>query len=379
MSSLPCRDASVANDISAIQTFGGRAYGGLYIGFLLFIFIAALLTECSETRHSNHPSPTTESTQSTQSTQNKNQSKKAPKAGKCWYCIRRLRKIGREMMRLRSIYFVIVVHIFDTLTDFLIMLEWYIKGHNEKGGIIDCPAINYLGCFYFSVIILLFYRTLSAHYIYKYYQQSQSKASMFAIAQFLDISIFYEVYQSHIHSSQTDNLQSDVSISYITIVSIVFSLVSLSTKVIADDHLAFTKEASKKHKSPFLLRAMFRLCEITHRLLAITLFAAFFGANFLFILLFIDLFTNVLLFDHGLLDNDPLNVMSYLLCIMNIGLIPTSKHQLISPSFMNQHPRFETFWHSLFMVMTRLEMITICKLTTKDDHYLSYHLMRSKC
>eukprot|EP01083_Nonionella_stella_P138428 421244_1 len=390
MSSLPCRDASVSDDISTIQIIGGYVYGGLYIGFVLFIFTAALITECIKPRQPNKPPLTTNN--------------------QCCSCMDKLKEIGHEMMRLRAIYFVIVVHIFDTLTDFLIMLEWYIKGDSERRHKIACNGINYLGCFYFSVLILLFYRTLSAHFIYKYYQKSPLKAIISSIGQLLDITIFYEVYQSHIHASQTDNLsylsklektfesslqlvlqmyvlmrvvslssQEEIDISYISILSILFSLVALSTKVIADDQLAFTREASKKHKHPFYFRSMFRLCEIGHRLLAITLFATFFGANFLIIILFMDGLTNVLLFDHGLLDNDPLNVMSYLLCTMNLGLIPKSKHQLISKSFMDRHPLFETFWHSLLIFMTRLQMITLCKITTKNDHYLSYYLMRSKC
>eukprot|EP01083_Nonionella_stella_P023718 65627_1 len=395
---VSCHNPAVSDDISTIVWIGGCVYGGLYIGFLLFIFIAAVITECIDRIDARQPNRN-ELPLTTQNNQ-------PHKRGKCWHCMHRLKGIGKEIMRLRAIYFVIVVHIFDTMTDFLIMLEWYIKGDNERKGIIECPGINYLGCFYISVIILLFYRTLSAHYIYKYYQQSQLKAIISSIAQFLDISIFYEVYESHIHSSQTDNLSylsklektfesslqlvlqmyvlmrelaQDTKISGITIISIIFSLVSLSTKVIADDQLAFTAEASKKHKPPFLFRAMFRMGEIAHRLLAITLFSTFFGANFLFIIFFPDLLTNVLLFDHGLLDSDPLNFMSYLLCTMNLGLIPTSKHQLISQAFMNRHPRFESFWDGLLMVMTRLEMITLCQLTTKNDHYLSYYLMRSKC
>eukprot|EP01084_Bolivina_argentea_P105496 188919_1 len=399
--STDCKDASLSNDIAQIQKIGGYIYGILYAGFLVCIFIAATWVTYSKSDHQQEIMiPVDADDKNKVNHNNKPKNKKS--------CFTKIKTIGHEMMRLRNIYFVIIVHLFDTLTDFLIALEWYIKGDKERKNIIDCPNINYLGCFYVAMVILLFYRILSARYIYQYYQQTRLKAILSSIAQFLDIAIFNEVYQSHIHSSQTDNLSylsklektfesspqlilqtyvlmrelsQDIPISVITVISILFSLISLSTKVIADDRLMFTKEASKKNKIAYLARAAFRICEITQRLLAISLFATFFGANFLVVIIFIDLLTNLLLFDHGLLDSDGLNVMSYLLCTMNVGIIPTSDHQLIPQSFIKKHTIFHKIWDSLFIFITRFQCIVFPKFrhNVKCDHYLSFYLVRSKC
>eukprot|EP01084_Bolivina_argentea_P055165 101145_1 len=177
---MSCTQANLQEDVRLVQTIGGYCYGVSYGCFVLFIFIAAVCTE-SKTKETNETNnkPTLYS---------------------------RAKNIGKTMMRLRAIYFVILVHIFDTLTDFLIMLEWFVKGSYEMNGDCEFQNINYLGCFYCAVVILLFYRILSAHYVYKYYQQSKIKAIIQSILQFLDISIFYEVYQSHLHQSTTDNL-----------------------------------------------------------------------------------------------------------------------------------------------------------------------------
>eukprot|EP01084_Bolivina_argentea_P055163 101143_1 len=151
-------------DIRSIQVIGGYVYGGTYGVFLLFSFIAAV--------------------------------HKSTKMSNCYDSIK---NIGRTMITLKSIYFIIFVHIFDTITDFLVILQWYIKGKYEqdKSNNIDFPDLNYYGCFIFSIIILLFYRILSANYVFNYYHQSKSYAIMHGLLQFLDISLFYEVYQSH--------------------------------------------------------------------------------------------------------------------------------------------------------------------------------------
>ena len=194
-----CDANSVDEDIGNIQTVGGYVYGAIYIGALLIIFIAASITHFKKNKQENsqHP-PEVYSDSDVNHQQDTNPCKRLQ---------HRVKEIGKEMMRLRNIYFVIVVHIFDTMTDFLISLEWFIKGQRErKCDSINYPNLNYLGCFLMAMIILLLYRLLSARYMFKYYQCTKTKATLYSIAQFLDISIFFEVYQSHIHSAQTDNL-----------------------------------------------------------------------------------------------------------------------------------------------------------------------------
>eukprot|EP01083_Nonionella_stella_P289288 984473_1 len=390
-----CDVKTLQKDITSIQRIGGYTYGFCYGFFLLMIFIAAVCTEYREASTDTPPHDIEDETVAI----NPIKQKVKP--------LKRVKNIGKRMSRLKEIYFVIIVHMFDTLTDFLIMLEWYEKGRYELNDGCNFPNINYMGCFVFACVVILFYRLLSARYVYTYYQQSKLKACIQSFFQFLDISIFYEVYQSHLHQSTTDNLSyisklektfesspqlvlqlyvlmrelsQGFPISFVTIISILFSLISLATKVISDDKAMFFKRANQKHKIYFYSRALFRVCEISARLFAITLFATYFGANFLVVLVGLDLFTNVLLYDHGLLDTDPLNVMSYLLCVMNLGITPTTQHQLISQKFMQRHTYFAKSWHCAFIFMTRMQFIVIpCVDTNNKHYYFSHYLIRSRC
>eukprot|EP01084_Bolivina_argentea_P055162 101142_1 len=274
--------ANLDEDIQSIQVAGGYAYGTTYGVFVLFCFLAAVYAERKYIGYSSF------------------------NYSDCYHVTR---KVGKTIIRIKGIYFIIFVHIFDTITDFLIILEWYIKGtyEQDESNNIDFPNINYYGCFMLSIFILLFYRILSAHYIFNYYKQSQLYAIFHAILQFADLSLFYEVYQSHLHKSATDNLSyisklektfesspqlilqlyvlmrelsQNQQISAITIISIFFSLISLSTKVISDDSTMFISKANKSTNISFYLRCTFRITEISSRLLSITLVAVYFGANF---------------------------------------------------------------------------------------------------
>eukprot|EP01083_Nonionella_stella_P179494 637395_1 len=393
---------TLQDDITSVQTIGGYIYGFCYGFFLLSIFIAALCTEYRKSTIQSHVH-----TELPSSCSNGTVAIIPAKANV--KPLKRMKNICKTMGRLKEIYFVIIVHMFDTLTDFLIMLEWYEKGRYELNTDNHCsfPNINYIGCFVCGCVIILFYRFLSVYYVYTYYQQSKLKAIVQSILQLFDGSVFYEVYQSHLHQSKTDNLSylsklektfescpqlilqlyvlmrelsQGFPISEMTVISILFSLVSLATKVIHDDKTMFFKRANQKVKIYFYSRALFRVCEISSRLFAITLFATYFGANFLVLLVVLDLFTNILLYDHGLLDTDPLNVMSYLLCVMNLGITPTTQHRLISQGFMQRHIYFAKSWHCAFIFMTRMQFIVIpCADTNNKHYYFSYYLIRSRC
>eukprot|EP01083_Nonionella_stella_P085900 238336_1 len=308
---------TLQKDITSAQTIGAYLYGFCYGFFLLSIFIAAVYTEYHETKtqsHAHTARPSSPFQQGVNDTETIMPAKTKIKP------LKRMKNIGKTMGRLKEIYFVIIVHMFDTLTDFLIMMEWYEKGRYEVNPDNNCsfPNLNYIGCFVCACVIILFYRFLSVYYVYSYYQQSKLKAILQSILQLFDGSVFYEVYQSHLHQSQTDNLSylsklektfesslqlilqlyvlmrelsQGFPISNMTVISILFSLVSLATKVIHDDKTMFFKKANQKLKIYFYSRALFRVCEISSRLFAITLFATYFGANFLVLLIVLDLFT----------------------------------------------------------------------------------------
>eukprot|EP01083_Nonionella_stella_P069575 185523_1 len=144
MSTASCT-VNIQKDIRSVQRVGGYAYGLSYGCFVLFIFIAAVCAERQQNKEAQAQTHVTESeTADPEITVNNKKSNSLCLRGK---------SIGKTMMRLRAIYFVILVHIFDTLTDFLIILEWYIKGSYERSGQCEFPNINYTGCFICACII----------------------------------------------------------------------------------------------------------------------------------------------------------------------------------------------------------------------------------
>eukprot|EP01083_Nonionella_stella_P285537 971907_1 len=104
-----CPRETLQNDITSIQTIGGYSYGFCYGLFLLMIFAAAVCTEYREASTHTAPHDIEDETVPI----NPMKQKVKP--------LKRVKNIGKRMSRLKEIYFVIVVHIFDTLTDFLIM------------------------------------------------------------------------------------------------------------------------------------------------------------------------------------------------------------------------------------------------------------------
>eukprot|EP01084_Bolivina_argentea_P210801 358682_1 len=170
MSQLTCTDESISGEIARIQKIGGYCYAVVYVGFLCFIFILAVITDHKRTKNaSTNIEPMqknitktmidTADSQTLDDFKQKNKETTYNEEEKHDTILLigdindsvtknknsllvRVKNIGKEMMRIRAIYFVILVHIFDTLTDFLIMLEWYFKGKYERQGIIDCPNLS---------------------------------------------------------------------------------------------------------------------------------------------------------------------------------------------------------------------------------------------
>ena len=230
--------------------------------------------------------------------------------------------ILREVWYIRGIYFIIMIHLFDTITDYLLLIEWYYYGLSDTND----NDINYFGVFVVSIIILLIYRLVSGYYLYEYYQ----KSLIHLIGQLIDINIIWEVKESHLHYKLTDNLrylskleksyesapqlllqlyvilrtinnENVENITYVAVLSALMSFVSLTTKLISDDRDCFFIDcpANKQFppKWPFIARCLFRLAELMSRLLLYTLVAAYFGAWFLIFWIFIELIANTLLFD----------------------------------------------------------------------------------
>ena len=234
-----------------------------------------------------------------------------------------LKLIGKEIWYTKSIYFTLFVHLFDSVTDYLLLIEWYFYSQKLDT---DNDGINYGGCFYLSILILLLYRIVSGIYLYNYH----NKNIWYGIGQIFDVVIVYELKESHLLYQRTENLHYlhkleksfesapelllqmyvmlrtingiyTQNFSIVALLSIGFSFISLTTKIIADDKYVFIDETGANKffppTIPFIARCLFRSCEIIARLFIITLIAAYFGAWFFAFYMFLDILTNLMLFD----------------------------------------------------------------------------------
>ena len=67
---------------------------------------------------------------------------------------------------------------------------------------------------------------------------------------------------------------------------------------------------------------------ISARLLLLILIGGYIGAYFLFFYFGFDFLCNLILFDHGLLGEDRINAIGYIISILNLGLTPRDNHRV---------------------------------------------------
>eukprot|EP01083_Nonionella_stella_P315883 1142365_1 len=232
--------------------------------------------------------------------------------------------------KMRSVYISLAVHIFDVLTDILVLIEWWYLEDESKGGE-DLPHIDARLMALCAIITLFLHKIVStlAFWI-------KERSVYRCVFQLLDVLIFEEIYTSHkrvLHQFKKQ-LEADASANkdkkiveeavettttfkyvrsleavfesipqsvlqlvfiiragnayhggnsellIISYISIFQSIVSMTNSIIKNDNVYMTADKWKKHRQrlpptvPFLKHALCRLSEVVYRI-GITLLALF--------------------------------------------------------------------------------------------------------
>eukprot|EP01083_Nonionella_stella_P090534 252894_1 len=239
----------------------------------------------------------------------------------------------RIVWKMRSVYCSLAVHVFDVLTDALVIIEWW---NLESDPEVDIEHVDARAMAICGIIVLLLYKTVSVIAFW-----AKEASFLRCLFQFLDLLIFEEIYVSHTKiianfknqstkqaSTQTDtkvttsttkhgeavdtttsfkfvrNLEAifesipqailqlvfiirtsgqyegenNVFLTYISIISIIQSIISMTNSILKNDNIQMNLPKWKKHKQrlpptiPFLKHAVSRLSEVMYRIGLLALF-----------------------------------------------------------------------------------------------------------
>eukprot|EP01084_Bolivina_argentea_P132876 234483_1 len=251
---------------------------------------------------------------------------------KMWFC-----KLWFKIVwKMRSVYCSMAVHIFDVLTDVLVIIGWFYYP-DETGDNINAKTMAICGIF-----ILLFHKFVSVIVFW-----TKERSIIRCMLQFFDLLIFQEIYLSHkkiinefknkANTDDTDsNNESDAiettstfkfvrnveaifesipqsvlqlvfiirtgwanegqgTFLIISILSILQSIISMTNSVLKNDNVYMAAPKWKKYKErlppslPFLKHALCRLSEVVHRIGLLALFWSVCGGIAFAVLICIEL------------------------------------------------------------------------------------------
>ena len=212
-------------------------------------------------------------------------------------------------------YFLVIVHYLDSITDQILLLEWYYWSlwldPDENG-------ITYWALLALCVGFLVIYRLTSGFFIYKYYNNNLK----YFIFQLFDIGHCIELKQSYIQNNLTNNLRylgmltktfettpflmlqlyvifrtlpdsQIIPYPHFTFISVVTSSMSLFVELIVNNRSFYIKT----NKLNIFCRIIFHIAELTATLMAISMVGAYFGLYFSLLFLLIIFTTNLMLYD----------------------------------------------------------------------------------
>eukprot|EP01084_Bolivina_argentea_P299141 515625_1 len=179
----------------------------------------------------------------------------------------------------------LLVHMFDTATDAGVLVEWYLLAQQEKNDSnFNVPGLDMTVMFWCNMSTILLYRVISTVWIYRL-----THSVSHSILQFFDVLLFKAIYVCwKLKRKEPSNPQQylqklegvfestpqavlqlifiwkvNQNINYLVIMSLVFSLISLSTRFSGDDEKLFqirTAEFSLNRNdyknSPFTARTV---------------------------------------------------------------------------------------------------------------------------
>eukprot|EP01084_Bolivina_argentea_P097960 176085_1 len=295
----------------------------------------------------------------------------------------RLSKMGfvklwfKIVWKMRSVYVSLAVHIFDVLTDFLVILQWWSLEEKEDIQHIDARIMSLCG-----IAVLVFHKSIST---IAFWMKEQNMYR--CIFQLLDLLIFEEIYVSHqkivsqfrnqkeskssANDSNTntnnDSIETTTSFKYIrsleavfesipqsvlqtvfiirtggrynidiliiSFLSILQSIISMTNSIIKNDNIYMNTPRFKNHQKrlpptiPFLKHALCRLSEVFYRIALLSLFWAVCGGTAFSILLTVELLfifgLTVLEYQAPGIGVDNINVDEMFLRVQALVILPS--------------------------------------------------------
>ena len=277
-----------------------------------------------------------------------------------------------DINKLKTTYLNVLLYLIATSSSIAFLSFLFIRSKQEGFGISDNDVsgdnVSIYGIFYFSVSVVIIHRLFSAIYMFIHvFKYNIIKG----LAQLFDLLIFWELYQTHLHHDITRNflliikmkaiiefapqslficffmirsfLRVDIDYDFIDIVIVIIclvsSIISLLFRFIRTDDDVFNKIANKKYppSMAYIYRCLFRICEITSRLLILSLVGTISGAPTLAFVFCIDVYVNFRLFMYGLIGPSVINTIGYVFSIINLGLVPSPKGFLFPNSTSNDN------------------------------------------
>ena len=210
-----------------------------------------------------------------------------------------------EIYHKKSCYFPLATHIIDQATDIAIIIEFYLIHKAEIDKNADCTGINGLSLFILSLIAFCFYRIISSIWVYTI-THGNYKIKLFHVTlQMLDLKMYHALYINFVANKQKPNtiqkylqlmeaclesfpqiiiqlfyfikLNFTFSGNYLLLVSLIFSIYSVSTKITSEDQAYFVEKCKDSnfkcvwHKCKirlnkyFVLRFIVRLMDVICR------------------------------------------------------------------------------------------------------------------
>ena len=326
-----------------------------------------------------------------------------------------LKRVWVKMSKFKTIYLPVLVHLFDALTDYLVLSEWIIYARFESfynkddADQYEHDFIDYWSVCVASIGVLVIYKYISGRFMYRF-EGGGWKGARAAFYQVADFSVVLEVFQSHLYQDQTDALLyltklerifeaspqivlqtyvimktgdpgadfvAFIADNYISMISIVFSFVTLCTKMIGDDKIMFVEQANKKPSWGFFVRFGLRSCEITGRLMLWALMTTLGGFQWLLFYWALDWYTAFALYDRGLLDNDALNFVGYAVSILNIGCTSQPKDQFFPANGRcKRYACLRCWWKYSYEFFSRLMCIRLCNSCNGIDKFSVHNIYR---
>lgn len=255
--------------------------------------------------------------------------------------------------RYRAVVLPFMIHVWDTATDLGVLIQWYVEADYSEKNLLksiidDRKEITILGLALFSTCAMLVYRLISALTIYKVSNRDVKET----LLQVLDMKILRDLANLGTDQDTIDTLrwvhkmeallesgpQALLQIvfvmkeeklegelesgDYIIFLSLFFSLCTLATRLINDDRYVFVQSANSMFPPSigFIMRAFFRLFEVTARIFSVAFIWVMFGSGVVFGWWLFQALLLFLLYRAGYLGLEVWNVFGYILATPDLAL-----------------------------------------------------------